>query len=1409
MDAALFEGREGGKGWYFVDRNLAMQPLEDGGLGQVDLQCRLEAMWVGLVLSLRGREEVWKGAWERELEEVYGGLRGRDLVGSTCGFQLFATHQGGLEVMRRGVAALAKLPPPEGRVIVPVEREEAGGGRADGAQGEVGVGQTDRNEPAWRLGGMGDVEWRLEEVEAQWLFFNPCYRGGTKLTGRSTYDVEVEAVKWCRAGLRTWGDLSWGGRLVTEEELHRAYGHLDHTMHGHLMAELHDEWKRVLGRGEGSWARGVQEGGGDAREVLAVCCWYDVRDDEEGGEYLGQYVWELFATAGRRGLAGRALWHMRRACGWNGAGVELQVHGRNPEAKACYERLGGRRTAWWAGGIEAGEGGRWREPGRGQEMMRFEAATLDGALRERGSDGGAAGEEVIVADSLEELREEGILDGVRRAAGVATGRQQWRPKGELPCLREGGDGQGCRYVVITRRREKERGVGGQTGSGDGCGPEERAGGRNGGEGEEAHSASAPTPKVQIAITRASTLTSGAATPLDGMGVKEVYGALVAGKWDMPKSFREGGYGHRVWTLKGRDAEGMRGDVAKVYAGLRHSAVPLHWSDRAYKAATGTEFAGSKLLGRGARCGACACGDADTRHRYSGCPEVRRLWANVLEAWYRISGGERLEAGDEWVTAWGARWSTWSDEQEQERFGNDDLEEVFQVIHKATIQAIHEAAGRRVNRAARHMYQRVQYLVGRAVADRAGAVPRGTFARVWERPGYAKRVGREKVICTAHMWGKHFKQHAHARQGQGGGSGAKEAAAARVARAERMVAGGATEVYTDGSGQGGAAGWGWVAVKAGREVQARRGPVVVGADNEGWRGAERATNNTGELTAVLEAIEWAVGRGMREVVIRYDSEYAAHMTRGDWQARVNKLLIAQSRRALERAKEAGCEVGWKHVKGHSGDRWNDRADVLADTGVRAPPGGEEVTPEGEVGSGGEGVAARGLRPEFRAGGGEAAARVEPRGCSGCGVRWVTYQQTATRRVERATTGFGVLNMPVPTQPIAAPKIRERANLLAARVRREAGAGRVERSRAEGAVRRLHAAATLLRRVDEQRKEMYKHRRPRAEVLVDCDVNVDGLEEYVGKLTEGQARQAVVKQVHAVMKEAKRESPGRARLRVEYQYSRVGRALAEAGHVTGSRVYAIGVDPFKGWSKGLRGAAMHDMGWECDDEAAYVTAKAAMVPGGREVTHRFMEHREEIMAGVGDALFRDHGDYAARRQWAKRIFAGYDNDATLEGWAHSTQGRHEGRTVGGMRLWVGVTATSPGVGFEPREYWRAQKESTKWMWDHAGEELREYVKALRPRATAAANMGLWKSYVLQEAEAVGRSAKLEWAAREGARVLSLQHDGVILGRIGQDGGDEEEGEAIGEGLTAAVSGAAGYRVRVKVTWCTEERAAAQVD
>ena len=176
------------------------------------------------------------------------------------------------------------------------------------------------------------------------------------------------------------------------------------------------------------------------------------------------------------------------------------------------------------------------------------------------------------------------------------------------------------------------------------------------------------------------------------------------------------------------------------------------------------------------------------------------------------------------------------------------------------------------------------------------------------------------------------------------------------RAEDMVAGGAMEIYTDGSGQEAGAGWGWVAVVQGQERRARRGPVVTDKAQAGWRGAEKATNNTGELTAVLEALEWAEGAGVKALVIRYDSEYAACMTKGEWRAKANKELVGQCRAALGRAEGAGCKVGWKHVKGHSGDKWNDRADVLADEGVLSPPGGEDggLSPPGSTddGRGGE-------------------------------------------------------------------------------------------------------------------------------------------------------------------------------------------------------------------------------------------------------------------------------------------------------------------------------------------------------------------------------------------------------------------------------------------------------------------------
>ena len=98
-------------------------------------------------------------------------------------------------------------------------------------------------------------------------------------------------------------------------------------------------------------------------------------------------------------------------------------------------------------------------------------------------------------------------------------------------------------------------------------------------------------------------------------------------------------------------------------------------------------------------------------------------------------------------------------------------------------------------------------------------------------------------------------------------------------------------------------------------------------------------------------------------------------------------------------------------------------------------------------------------------------------------------------------------------------------------------------------------------------------------------MEGLDTYAATMQKQAGEELRWKQIKAMLVKARGVREGLVRLPIEYAYSPLGRALREAGHVTGSREYAIGVDPFKGWPKHLRGAAFHDMGWECDDAAAY--------------------------------------------------------------------------------------------------------------------------------------------------------------------------------------------------------------------------------
>ena len=149
------------------------------------------------------------------------------------------------------------------------------------------------------------------------------------------------------------------------------------------------------------------------------------------------------------------------------------------------------------------------------------------------------------------------------------------------------------------------------------------------------------------------------------------------------------------------------------------------------------------------------------------------------------------------------------------------------------------------------------------------------------------------------------------------------------------------------------GWGVVAVKAeGREDRDESvlvelyGFVILDNSSPFYMGASVGSNNTAELTAIGEALLWVLEEYMRDaggfapldVCIRYDSEYAAKSVLGIYNGQKNRALIdtirGYHRRLTDALGRRGGKLRYEHVKGHSGDVWNDRADRLATEAARS-------------------------------------------------------------------------------------------------------------------------------------------------------------------------------------------------------------------------------------------------------------------------------------------------------------------------------------------------------------------------------------------------------------------------------------------------------------------------------------------
>lgn len=122
-----------------------------------------------------------------------------------------------------------------------------------------------------------------------------------------------------------------------------------------------------------------------------------------------------------------------------------------------------------------------------------------------------------------------------------------------------------------------------------------------------------------------------------------------------------------------------------------------------------------------------------------------------------------------------------------------------------------------------------------------------------------------------------------------------------------------EVYTDGaySSSRNRGGWAFVIVNDGQKMHMSFGD------------ANETTNNRMEIMGSLEAALWMKENKINEATIYSDSMYVIGTMTQNWKRKANVDLWILMDDAVE-----GLSINWQHVKGHSGNKFNEYCDMLA-------------------------------------------------------------------------------------------------------------------------------------------------------------------------------------------------------------------------------------------------------------------------------------------------------------------------------------------------------------------------------------------------------------------------------------------------------------------------------------------------
>ena len=652
------------------------------------------------------------------------------------------------------------------------------------------------------------------------------------------------------------------------------------------------------------------------------------------------------------------------------------------------------------------------------------------------------------------------------------------------------------------------------------------------------------------------------------------------------------------------------------------------------------------------------------------------------------------------------------------------------------------------------------------------------------------------------------------------------------------------IYTDGSHDSGkpqaTAGFGYIGVRGGDAIQDTHnsytqmqgsGPVITNTNSRPYLGADKHTNNTGETTAIIEAMLWALYEDPKKdtpIVIRPDSQLAMGWIIGDIKANTNQNLVKTGQEIYKKlVSQRKGKVWWKWVKGHSDHLRNDQADRLADEGAQMDPWEATVSRPEWMQVRGDG----GLNREhtYRGRNGRLDTKVSWEGkllrisqclhpledCKGWAIGtdkepWDRTNQTSTEintivRVERSSDALGTLNL-LPRKNINLKQIKHARDHAMDQTR--LAQTKVGKERKDQALTKIIEAYNRLNSKEKLDFTINQIEKSPTNPIQQLWVPVDliSLKEFIahpmslkkhkkGTTNSGSSmRNTATRLANRIEHDPSltTDEEGIKWINLHYNHCALGKRLVAAGHIKGSRVYATNQgDPFK-FGRIIRYIALQRYGIDFDDSGCYPTGLCAKCPIGKEICSTFLKHRKHYLKQLGNSYFPHIQDQDELYTRMKTLMLALDFDGSIKKWEHDWN-IHAAKQLGTQdRTLTNPDQTNP-ISF--RTYVELVPTRTKWIHDHTPDMVNliqnwqsntnnQYtseptqIGRNRPEVTS-------KCFSLQELESDGREAKIREANYLGQRVLNLQHDGIVIGlnrnpELGRDTIKEKLHEAISKDL-----------------------------